>query len=208
MKPAAAMSGTQIATAAATLDRLILVLMLAVLAAILTAAMVMQYAFGEIPCPLCLLQRVAMFGCCFGLIAQLRTDNSERGTGIALVFAVLLLVISVRQTLLDLFPRPGHDYVGSAVFGIHLPVWSVIIAVALLLGFAIRLALFGGARGAADAERHVQGYVHGHVRGYLPGAIVRTLALYVIAICAINFLSVIAQCGFDQCHTFGYRLLQ
>jgi uncharacterized integral membrane protein len=54
------------------LDRLVLRLMLAILAAILTAAMVLQYAFGEIPCPLCLLQRVAMFGCCFGLIRQLR----------------------------------------------------------------------------------------------------------------------------------------
>lgn len=181
---------------AATLDRLILVLMLAVLAAILTAAMVMQYAFGEIPCPLCLLQRVAMFGCCFGLIVQLRSDNSERGTGIALIFAVLLLVISVRQTLLDLFPRPGHDYVGIAVFGVHLPVWSVIIAVAFLLGFAVRLALFGGARGEPDAERDSS------------GAVVRMVVLYVIAICAINFLSVIAQCGLDQCHTFGYRLLQ
>lgn len=190
------MSGTESSTAAATLDRLILVLMLTVLAASLTGAMVMQYAFGEIPCPLCLLQRVAMFGCCFGLIMQLRSDNSERGTGIALIFAVLLLLISVRQTLLDLFPRPGHEYIGGAVFGIHLPVWSVIIAVALLLGFAIRLALFGGTRGAADAERHV------------PGVIVRAPVLYVIAICAINFLSVIAQCGLDQCHTFGYRLLQ
>src|ERR1700733_9883234 len=123
------MSATKKASAAAILDRLILVLMLTVLAAILTAAMVMQYASGEIPCPLCLLQRVAMFGCCFGLIEQLRSSNSERGTGIALIFAVLLLVISVRQTLLDLFPRAGHDYVGSAIFGIHLPVWSVIIAV-------------------------------------------------------------------------------
>src|SRR5580658_8799270 len=89
---------------ATTLDRLFLAVMLIALAAILTAAMVMQYAFGEMPCPLCLLQRVAMFGCCFGLIGQLRSSNSERGTGIALVFAVLLLVISVRQTLLDLFP--------------------------------------------------------------------------------------------------------
>ncbi len=178
------------------LDRLILVLMLAVLAAILTAAMVMQYAFGEIPCPLCLLQRVAMFGCCFGLIVQLRSDNSERGTGIALIFAVLLLVISVRQTLLDLFPRPGHEYIGSAVFGIHLPVWSVIIAVALLLGFAIRLALFGGAHAAAAAERTPL------------RTAVQLLGAYVIAICAINFLSVVAQCGLDQCHTFGYRLFQ
>jgi disulfide bond formation protein DsbB len=178
----------------AALDRLILVAMLAVLAAILTAAMVMQYALDEIPCPLCLLQRVAMFGCCFGLIVQLRAGASERGTGIALIFAVLLLVISVRQTLLDLFPRPGHDYIGSAVLSMHLPVWSVIIAVALLLGFAVRLALFGGARNAADAT-------HDPFR-----PIVRLLALYVMAICAINFLSVVAQCGFDQCHTFGYRL--
>ena len=187
------MSGTEFS---ATLDRLILFLMLAVLAAILTAAMVMQYAFGEIPCPLCLLQRVAMFGCCFGLIRQLRSNNSERGTGIALIFTVLLLVISVRQTLLDLFPRPGHDYVGSTVFGIHLPVWSVIISVALLLGFAIRLALFGGAHNTADAERH------------LPRTVVRALVIYLVVICAINFLSVVAQCGLDQCHTFGYRLFQ
>src|SRR5277367_3759383 len=148
------MNATGASSIVDALDRLILVFMLAVLAAILTAAMVMQYAFGEIPCPLCLLQRVAMFGCCFGLIVQLRSDNSERGTGIALIFAVLLLVISVRQTLLDLFPRPGHDYVGNAIFGVHLPVWSVIIAVALLLGFAVRLALFGGVHGAADTERH------------------------------------------------------
>ena len=54
------------------LDRLVLLLMLAALAAILTVAMVMQLALGEIPCPLCLLERVALFGCCFGLIRQLR----------------------------------------------------------------------------------------------------------------------------------------
>src|SRR5271169_5044453 len=126
------------------LDRAILLLMLMILAAILTAAMIMQYAFREIPCPLCLLQRFAMFGCCFGLIQQLRSGRSERGTGVSLIFSILLLVISVRQTLLDLFPRPGHDYVGSAIFGVHMPVWSVLIATALLFGFALRLTLFGG----------------------------------------------------------------
>jgi disulfide bond formation protein DsbB len=179
---------------APVLDRLLLFGMLAALAAILTAAMVMQYALGEIPCPLCLLQRVAMFGCCFGLIQQLRDDGSERGTGIALLFSVLLLVISVRQTLLDIYPRSGHDYVGNAVLGLHLPVWSVIIAVVLLLGLALRLTLFGGARNAAHDER-----------GW-PGIFVQPLVIYVVVICAINFLSVIAQCGLDQCHTSGYRL--
>jgi disulfide bond formation protein DsbB len=181
---------------AAVLDRLILVAMLAVVAAILTAAMAMQYALGEIPCPLCLLQRVAMFGCCFGLIQQLRADGSERGSGIALIFAVLLLVISMRQTLLDIYPRTGHDYIGSAVFGLHLPVWSVIIAVALLLGLAVRLALFGGGRDAMNDQ------------GALLRVLVHLLVIYVVVICAINFLSVVAQCGLGQCHTSGYRLFQ
>ena len=178
------------------LDCLILVLMLLILAAILTAAMVMQYAFGEIPCPLCLLQRFAMFGCCFGLVQQLRSGTSERGTGISLIFSILLLVISVRQTLLDLFPRPGHEYVGSAIFGIHMPVWSVFIAVALLLGFAVRLALFGGPRSVPAAE------------GSPIRRLTRGLAIYVGFICAINFLSVLVQCGMGDCHTSGYQLLQ
>ena len=192
------MSGTEYTEApiAVALDRLILILMLLILAAILTAAMVMQYAFGEIPCPLCLLQRFAMFGCCFGLVQQLRSGGSERGTGISLIFAILLLVISVRQTLLDLFPRPGHEYVGSAIFGIHMPVWSIFIAVALLLGFAVRLALFGGPRSAPGAE-------HAPIRRLTQG-----LVIYVAFICAINFLSVVVQCGMGECHTFGYQLLQ
>lgn len=180
---------------AAALDRLILLLMLTILAAILTAAMIMQYALGEIPCPLCLLQRFAMFGCCFGLVQQLRSSNSERGSGISLIFSIVLLVISVRQTLLDIFPRPGHDYVGSAVFGIHMPVWSVFIAVALLLGIAIRLALFGG----TCATREGAGsHIH---------RLAKMLQLYVVFICAINFISVVAQCRMGECHTSGYRLL-
>src|ERR1700735_297022 len=177
------------------LDRLILLLMLMILAVILTAAMVIQYASGEIPCPLCLLQRFAMFGCCFGIIMQLRSPGSERGAGIGAIFAVLPLVISVRQTLLDLFPRSGHAYVGSAVFGLHMPVWSVLIAVALLAGFAVRLALFGAPRPSAP--------------NLLPlmGRLTRYIAFYVVLICAINFVSVVVQCGAGECHTTGYVLL-
>ncbi|SJZ35764.1 Disulfide bond formation protein DsbB [Enhydrobacter aerosaccus] len=189
------------------LDRLILLLMLLALAGTLTAAMVLQVAFGEIPCPLCLLQRVAMFGCCFGLIQQLHAGESahglewglergsERGSGLALVFALLLLVISGRQTLLDIVPRPGHAYVGSAVLGLHMPVWSVVIALALLLGFAVRFALFGAPRTAGGAGGAV---LHRWVRG---------LEFYVVLLCALNFVAVILQCGLDQCHTSGYRLL-
>ena len=183
------------AAVGALLDRLTLLAMLSILAAILTAAMIYQFAFGEIPCPLCLLQRFAMFGCCFGLMRQLRSGGGERGSGIALLFAIVLLIISVRQTLLDLFPRPGHEYIGSAVFGIHMPVWSVFIAVALLIGFAARLVLFGDYRSLSPTS--------------LPrfARFTKALIVYVVFLCAINFVAVVVQCGLDECHTVGYRLL-
>ncbi len=177
------------------LDRLVLLLMLLGLAGVLSAAMVMQYAFGELPCPLCLLQRVAMFGVCFGIMQQLRDGASNSGTGLSLIFAVLLLVIAVRQTLLDIVPRSGHAYVGSAIFGLHMPVWSVIIAVALLFGFAVKLAALGGPHAAPQTGSKL---LHRFAQG---------LGIYVVVICAINFLSVLVQCGFGDCHTTGYKLL-
>jgi disulfide bond formation protein DsbB len=102
----------------------------------------------------------------------------------------------VRQTLLDLFPRPGHAYVGSAVFGIHMPVWSVFIAVALLAGFAVRLALFGAPRPSVLSALSP-----------MMSRLTYSLALYVLLICAINFVSVVVQCGVGECHTTGYVLL-
>ena len=183
----------RIISTASALNGLFLLIMLLALAIVQTTAMVLQYSFAEIPCPLCLLQRFAIFGCCFGLIKQLHSD-SESGTGISLIFSILLLVISARQALLDIVPRPGHEYVGSAIFGIHMPVWSIFIALALLIGLAVRLTLFGGLR-SAPIESHL-------IRRSAQG-----LAVYVVFICAVNFLSVIVQCGMDQCHTSEYRLL-
>ncbi|WP_124966079.1 disulfide bond formation protein B, partial [Trabulsiella odontotermitis] len=91
--------------------------MIAVIAAILTSAMVLQYIDGEIPCQLCLLQRIAMFGVCFGIILQFRHGFTYSNTGLSMIFSLFLLIVSVRQTLNDIYPRPGHEYIGSLVFG-------------------------------------------------------------------------------------------
>jgi hypothetical protein len=96
------------------------------------------------PLPLCLLQRVAMFGVCFGIVLHFRHSYCARNAGFSMLFALFLLIVSVRQTLLDIYPRPGHGYIGSTVLGLHMPVWSVVIAVVILLAFTIKLAVLGG----------------------------------------------------------------
>lgn len=173
--------------------------MLAVISAILIAAMTLQYAWGEIPCPLCLLQRVAMLGVCFGILLNLLGPFSYRNTGISLLFALFLLVVSVRQTLLDIYPRPGHEYVGSAVLGLHMPVWSVVISLCILAAFALKLTVLGGDDHLR--EHRAQSFPFVFRAASLLGFIV-------VAICAINLASALVQCGFGQCHTTGYALLK
>ena len=171
--------------------------MIAVIAGVLTAAMFMQYGLGELPCPLCLLQRVAMLGVCFGLIQNFRNGFSDRNLGYSLLFSVFLLVVAVRQTLLDIYPRPGHAYVGSSVLGLHMPVWSVLIAVTLIAGFALKLCIIGSEDGARPPDPKS-----------LIGRLAMVGSLYVIAIALVNFGSVVMQCGLGECHTTGYKLLK
>ena len=128
----------------ARLNYTYLVLVMFVIAGILTAAMTLQYTKGELPCPLCLLERFAMLGVCFGIMMNLRRGFSYQNTGFGLLSAIFLLIFSVRQTLLDIYPRPGHEYIGSAIFGIHMPVWSIIIALTILTAYAIKMAVIGG----------------------------------------------------------------
>ncbi|HEY7005748.1 MAG TPA: disulfide bond formation protein B [Sphingomicrobium sp.] len=170
---------------------------MAVIAAVLTAAAVMQYAYGELPCPLCLLQRLAMLGVCFGLMQNFRNGFSDRNLGYSLLFSVFLLIISIRQTLLDIYPRPGHEYVGSAVLGLHMPVWSILIAMALITAFAVKLCVIGTEDGANPPDRTSPS-----------GRIAMVLSLYVIAIALVNFGSVVVQCGVGECHTTGYALVK
>jgi disulfide bond formation protein DsbB len=183
----------------ALLNYAYLLLVMFVIAGILTTAMTLQYANGELPCPLCLLERVAMFGVCFGIMLSFRRGFSYQNTGFSLLSAIFLLVFSVRQTLLDIYPRPGHEYIGSAIFGIHMPVWSIIIALTILTAYAIKMALIGGDEylSAASVDE-------------FPALrrIADVLSAYVVVICVVNLVSVVVQCGLSECHTFGYRLLE
>lgn len=171
-------------------------LILIFMAFILTAALYMQLMYNELPCPLCLLQRAAYFGICFGIILNLRNGFSLRHEGLTLLAIVLLLIISTRQTLLDLYPRPGHEYVGTAILGLHMPVWSIVFSVVLLLAYAIRFSILG----YSDNLRISR------LESYPKTALLaRIIIWYVIVLCIYNVISTFMQCGFDSCHTFGYR---
>ena len=169
---------------AETLTALFYLSMLLVIAAILTAAMALSISQRRNPLPALPAAAGRAVRRLLRLIQNFRNGYSDRNAGWSMLFALFLLIVSVRQTLLNIYPRPGHAYVGSAVFGIHMPVWCVLIATALLIAFGLKLTVLGG---------------DGQLAGRKPtGALAQARhrrSIYVIALCAINFASVVVQCG-------------
>ncbi len=176
------------------LNYLFLCFILVVVNFIILDAMYLQYVKGELPCPLCLLERFAFFGVAYGAMLQFRAGYNLRHTGVSIVFAIYLIVVSVRQSLLDIVPRPGHNWIGSAILGIHLPIWAFLFGLLIILGFAVDMIVVG------ELSRSVDNYPKMKRAGDLLSGLLITLV-------GINLVSIIIQCGPHICHTYRYWLL-
>jgi disulfide bond formation protein DsbB len=117
-----------------------------VVTAVLIGAFVVQFAAGEFPCPLCILQRMAMMLAALGpawMIAvghrHSRVDPRDFtcAFGMTVLGAILGSAISIRQILLHI--QPGDVGYGSPVFGLHLYTWALLVFVALLVDAGIHL---------------------------------------------------------------------
>lgn len=172
--------------------------MLVAVNAVLTLTSVLQFGFHEIPCPLCLLQRVAFFGAGFGLISAFKKGYYPVHTACVLIFMIYLLVVSMRQSMNHIVEGQG-GWIGGAIFGLHLSVWSVLFALGMLLLFSFQLA-------AVSVTAIIRRRVHAchYPIIYTLG---KSMSWYLIILCAVNLVSVIFQCGFGICHTYGYVLL-
>ncbi|MDP6987220.1 MAG: disulfide bond formation protein B [Phycisphaerales bacterium] len=116
--------------------------------AVLGGAFWMQFVRWEFPCPLCIIQRMAMLLCLMGpaliIMDGLRQRDVSSGAvmagyGMSILGALVGLAASGRQVLLHIMP--GDTGYGSAVMGMHLYSWAVIVFVTVLLfsGFGLLL---------------------------------------------------------------------
>ena len=129
---------------------------LAGLIVVLLVAYADQFAGHDLPCPLCLLQRVAIAGVAFGLLLNLRYGPQPSSYGIMLLAALFGMAVAGRQILLHI--APGTGSYGAPLFGLHFYTWSFLLFAAVILGTAILLLLPrptspGAAAAAATAVR-------------------------------------------------------
>lgn len=172
-----------------------------VLSLILVMAFVVQFAAGEPPCPLCVLQRIALMLCALGplylLVCQRDGEIAVRDVavagGIGILAGLLGVAPSSRQVLLHILPNdPGF---GSPVLGLHLYTWCLIVFLAQIAASGLMLV------GAAWLpQRRIKPWP-------LTGVTVAVLAVIVVA----NIVSVIAEAGYNwhlPANPTGYLLFR
>lgn len=149
---------------------------------VLAVAFFMQFAFGELPCPLCLLQRAGFIAVGLGFLLNVRFGSMPSHYGGIVASATAGAAISLRQVLLHVVPGTGTY--GSALFGLHLYTWAFTGFAAASLYAAALLMLEGRNRRPASRA---------------PGWIGTGAAWLFALVIAANVVSVLLECGLGPC---------
>lgn len=122
------------------LARTLNAMMIFVISGILLAAYYQQYAKGEVPCPLCIMQRLGLLSVMFGCVLNLRFGTHPTHYTLVLFSAMVGGAFSVRQICLNICPtKPAF---GVPVWGLSLYTWAFIAFICVLFATGVMLALF------------------------------------------------------------------
>jgi disulfide bond formation protein DsbB len=142
-----------------------------------------QFVFGELPCPLCLLQRVALIMVGIGFLLNIRCGSGFLHYGLIILSALAGMVSSGRQVLLHIIP--GTDAFGSALFGLHFYTWALISFMLVLLGVGLIMLI----ENCVGDER----------LNTICGRTGQWAGLLLLVIVLVNLLSTFLECGLGSC---------
>lgn len=156
------------------------------IAAVLLFAFADQFLKHELPCPLCLLQRIGFVAVSSGLLLNIIFGARPAHYGFAIVSAVAGATVALRQVSLHVIPgTPGY---GEPFMGMHFYTWAFVLFAAIILGLAI-------------ISSFAQQYAHG--QGYLPWRSQSVLCKVAISafliVVAANVIAAFAECGPGVC---------
>lgn len=151
---------------------------------ILTSAYVIEFAYHDLPCPLCLLQRLGFLTTSFGFLLNLRFGNKMQHYGLSLLGAIFTGAIAVRQILLHI--EAGTGGYGPTLFSLHLYTWSFVIVVMMILFITFALILEPPQYGIGERPTWIKHFVT---------AVFILVLLFTLA----NAITAFLICGFNTC---------
>jgi disulfide bond formation protein DsbB len=164
------------------------------LALVLAAAFAAQLLLHELPCPLCLLQRIQFAALAIGPILNIRWGPRPSHYALSLLAAAIGAAFSTRQILLHILP--GDAGYGTALFGYHYYTLALIGFAAAIILLAIILLFDRQFEDGATPP--------------VAGAFARAAVWLVIGLTALNVISTLLECGFGACaeNPVVYELLK
>lgn len=153
--------------------------------AVLLVALYSQLVDGELPCPLCLLQRVACVAVLTGLVLNVVKGPKPDHYSIMIISAFFGAAVSLRQIALHIIPGSGSY--GAPFLGLHYYTWSFIVFALVILGTAIVAAY--------STQYHKQRFIRFSDQNLLAKFAILTALILVGA----NVIATFAECGPGQC---------
>jgi disulfide bond formation protein DsbB len=153
-------------------------------ALVLAAAFTAQLVLHELPCPLCLLQRIQFAVLAIGPIMNIRWGPRPSYYALSLLAAIVGAAFSTRQILLHIMP--GDAGYGTALLGYHY--YSL-----ALIGFAAAIVLL------AVVLLFDRQFEADSATPQAAGAFATIAVWLVIGLTALNVVSTLLECGFGAC---------
>ena len=167
-----------------SIERIFNVLEVSGIAVMLFLAFAFQIILHELPCPLCLLQRLGFLGVAFGFLLNLRFGLRPSHYAVSLFSAMFTSFVALRQIALHVIPGTGAY--GDAVFGLHLYTWSFIISMVIIVTTILMMGF--------DRQYHNHVNNHKHFKK-LTNVCFAVIVLLIVAI----IFSVALECGLSEC---------
>jgi disulfide bond formation protein DsbB len=152
------------------------------------AAIILQLVLHELPCPLCLLQRVGLMGIAFGYLLNIMYGNRANHYAYSSIAAIATSFIALRQVLLHIVP--GSGYYGDPVLGLHMYTWVFVICIVAIAWNMLIVIIY------PEDLRHER-LIRKVKIGKNP--IVKTIIYAYVATIAINIGLTFLECGVTQC---------
>ncbi|WP_417769568.1 disulfide bond formation protein B [Stappia sp.] len=157
------------------------------ISAVLLVAFADQLIGGELPCPLCLLQRAGFLLLAIGPVLSVARGPHPAHYGVTVLAGLVGAGFAMRQVLLHI--EPGDPGFGAPFLGLHFYTWAFIVFVAAIAASAAMLLL----RDPAPVRDHA-------ARPVIAGVSVGGLAIGIIVLlAAANTASTVLECGFASC---------
>lgn len=154
-----------------------------VICGVLLGGYSVQFLKNELPCPLCLLQRLSMIGVAMGPLLNLRFGTYPAHYAVSILSALFGGFVSLRQISLHICP--GFSSFGEPVFGLELYTWALVIFACSIFVSVIMLFLY------TTSPQHVKKAQISTFEG-----IAFWLVLFMTA---LNVITTVQECGLSAC---------